>query len=380
MKFLITFGSLFLLGLPLLGREFVVITTQDGTSVYNLRGAIIAANALGGHNTITLRQGTYRLGGYTALEITNGNLTITGRRGTIIDASGLLGGGILDNSVFHISSDARATFDNLTITGGVGYGGGGISNLGQLVLDNCDISGNYSGGFGGGGINNSGDLTMFNCSVSGNSGGIRFGFSSNGGGIYNTGNLVINNCVISGNSTQPGADGDYFPGGLAIFPVGFIPGFDGEAGGDGGGIYNAGDLFLNNSFIIENACGSGGNGSDSMNDNAGNGGNGGNGGGIFNLGSLVLNHCTVRNNSCGAGGNGGNETTDPGRTPKDGNGGNGGSGGGIFNAADASDARLLNRTSVHSNSAGLGGEPGTNGDFGLNGSGPDLFWDIPISR
>jgi len=89
-----------------------------------------------------------------------------------------------------------------------------------------------------------------------------------------------------------------------------------------------------------------------MNDNAGNGGNGGNGGGIFNLGSLVLNHCTVRNNSCGAGGNGGNETTDPGRTPKDGNGGNGGSGGGIFNAADASDARLLNRTSVHSNSAG----------------------------
>jgi len=42
---------------------------------------------------------------------------------------------------------------------------------------------------------------MFNCSVSGNSGGIRFGFSSNGGGIYNTGNLVINNCVISGNST-----------------------------------------------------------------------------------------------------------------------------------------------------------------------------------
>ena len=377
-KLLNTLGSILLIGLPLHGREFVVTTTQDGTGPHNLRGAIIVANALGGRNTITLRQGTYQLGGYTALEITNGNLTIKGRRNTIIDASGLLGRGWLDNPVFHISSDARATFENLTITGGVGYRGGGINNRGQLVLNDCDISGNYSSGFGGGGINNSGNLAMFDCSVSGNYGGVGFGFSCDGGGIYNTGNLVINDCVISGNATQPGVDGDYFLSGWWL-PIGFYPGFDGEDGGDGGGIYNAGNLVLNNSVIAGNACGSGGDGSDSINDNAGDGGNGGNGGGVFNLGTLVLNRCTVRNNSCGAGGNGGNETFDSSGTLIDGNGGTGGSGGGIYNAADGSDARLI-RTSVRSNSAGLGGEPGTNGDYGLNGSGPDLFGNFTIHK
>ena len=83
---------------------------------------------------------------------------------------------------------------------------------------------------------------MSDCIVSDNSGGLGLAFSRDGGGIYNTGNLVIDNCVISGNSTQPGVDGNYFLTG-GWFSVGFYPGMNGEVGGDGGGIYNTGNLF-----------------------------------------------------------------------------------------------------------------------------------------
>jgi hypothetical protein len=359
-KFLAAFCCLFLIESQLHARVFFVTEAQDTTNATSLRGAIIAADKLGGNNAVVLlHQGTYRLNRYVydvdepsgysgGLVITKGELTIFGQPKAIIDASDLIGSGDLDNSVFHVLTNARVKFENLTIIGGVGYNGGGICNEGTLSLNNCNISGNTSFFYGGGGIYNSGNLSMTKCNISDNSGGFGLSDSDSGGGIYNVGNLFIKNCVIDNNYTKTGFNGDYlWGGGLIIITVGApIPGFSGGDAGNGGGIYNAGVVSLQDSIISNNICGSGGNGSDSYNDPAGNGGNGGNGGGIYNAGILLMSHCKVENNSSGAGGNGGNSLYYESGLLQDGNGGNagsGGSGGGIFNAAGASQAQLRKR-------------------------------------
>lgn len=85
--------------------------------------------------------------------------------------------------------------------------------------------------------------------------------AGDGGGIYNAGELTITNCTISGNSaTYPGNSSSYRGGG--IYNVGdlIVTGstFSGNSAPMGGGIYNIGELIITDSMISENSAESGG--------------------------------------------------------------------------------------------------------------------------
>jgi protocatechuate 3,4-dioxygenase beta subunit len=119
----------------------------------------------------------------------------------------------------------------------------------------------------------------------------------NGGGIVNAGTLTVTNSTISGNSASGGQ----------LY---------------GGGIYNIGTLTVTNSTFSGN----------SVLDSGGNFGGGG--GGIFNQGTLTVTNSTFTGNSAGAGGGGGivnNGTLTVTNSTVSGNFVSGGPSGGIFN-------------------------------------------------
>ena len=345
--------------------------------------------------------------GYTGdLNITNGYLLILGQNhsGVTIDATNL------GDRVFNIQNGARLMLDNLIITGGAaisspryvrnvgfdlsGESGGAIYNSGELILQDCNVSGNSSGngisnGGDGGGIYNIGNMKLINSIVSGNvcgSGGMggKSGFyngrGGNGGGIYNDGKMTVESCLINGNT--------------AGFDI--ISKFNFEFyGGNGGGIYNSSTLNLNDCTISDNTAGKGGDG-EIWSPKGWPGGNGGNGGGICNIGTLIARNCLITRNSGGSGGTGGTTLVFSGASQIGGTGGNGGNGGGIYNEAPASQTKLI-ETKVVSNMTGAGGEGGIyiifsggpsssniiggiTGSSGLAGSYPNLFGDFTILR
>ena len=370
---------------PAFAMVFTVTATNDTASIGSLRGAVIAANRMGGNNTIILggdpplrprgqpQPRVYQLTISGAdeddaqtgdLDITRGNLTIIGTTSdVVIDATGL------GDRVFQVFPNARLRLKNLIITGGtapqaqfgsfysptLGAGAGGaINNAGMLTMDDCVITNNTSGGGAGnpgnaggqggadgGGIYNAGTLTMDHCVVAGNAtgDGVDGATGGNGGGINNDGTCRLTDCVISKN--QSGAGGG---------PAGNINGFGGS-GGDGGGIYNSGKMALKNCSIGENFCGLGASGGSpgfqTYDTPGGWGGNGGSGAGIFNVGEVQLDFSTVYGNGTGNGGNGG--TAGAG-----GSAGQGGKGAGIFNGGKLS----LNTSTVSGNLCGDGGNAG----------------------
>jgi hypothetical protein len=173
-----------------------------------------------------------------------------------------------------------------------------------------------------------------------------------GGGIFNAGQLTLNDSTVGNNRTGAGgAGGDSTTS----------DGGNGGDGADGGGICNIGNLTLTDSTVISNGTGSGGKGGDSSNDFAGDGGTGGSGGGIANSGTAILNSTTVQDNGTGEGGAGG--------SGRYGLGGRGGHGGGIHNSGTL----LLNAATVRNNVVGFGGLGGDGGDgdggFGGDGGG-----------
>jgi len=102
-----------------------------------------------------------------------------------------------DRRVFSITNGAIVKISSLTIrNGNVNGNGGGIENLGNLILFNCNIDSckaKY-----GGGIRNGigGVLTILFCEIRNNEGTLR------GGGINHIGSLMtIENCAISNNKS-----------------------------------------------------------------------------------------------------------------------------------------------------------------------------------
>ncbi|MDB6025773.1 MAG: putative Peptidase propeptide [Verrucomicrobiales bacterium] len=125
------------------------------------------------------------------------------------------------------------------------------------------------------------------------------GLATDGGGIYNEGNLTLNQVTMVRNSAR----------GINGGNGGSDGGLGGNGGnGTGGGIYNTGTLTLNQSTVSQNSAlgGDGGNGGDGVFSGGGAGGTGGNGsgGGIYNAGIVTLNQSTLSENSA-AGRNGG---------------------------------------------------------------------------
>jgi CSLREA domain-containing protein len=196
---------------------------------------------------------------------------------------------------------------------------------------------------------------------------IRFGLApagiganagSQGGGILNNGNLTLNDCTVTHNHAGKGGDGN-------------INTPWGGWGGNGGGIYvNDYDILtLNRTSVNNNHAGDGGLGYQS-----GAGGSGGRGGGISaeDLSEINLYNAYVNDNQGGKGGDGGDG---PGMDA--GNGGYGGYGGGIY----CDDCIMeLWVTSVLRNKSGVGGNGGdaSGGDFnggnaGISGFGSGLY-------
>jgi len=115
-----------------------------------------------------------------------------------------------------VNENVTAVVERFTIQFGRADSAAGISNYGNLTLNECTISDNID--FGdwtseGGGIRNGqhGTLTLNNSTVSNNE-------SSSGAGIFNAwGTIIINNSTISGNTARGVGGGFNILGGTAYF-------------------------------------------------------------------------------------------------------------------------------------------------------------------
>jgi hypothetical protein len=170
-----------------------------------------------------------------------------------------------------------------------------------------------------------------------------------GGGIYNDGELTLIDCNISANQCGNGYDGYFY-----VFYV-KCPGW----GGAGAGIYNNHILNLSKCTIDSNICGDCGGAIDACGEIP----IGGDGGGIYNaLNAIaVIDGCTISHNLTGNGFEGG-EDHDISNS--------GGKGGGIFNAGDLTTTDCT----FQYNQTGYGGF-GTysGGDGGRSGNGGGIY-------
>jgi hypothetical protein len=124
---------------------------------------------------------------------------------------------------------------------------------------------------------------------------------------------------------------------------------DGSPSEDGGGVYNAGSLELEESAVTNNHTGHGGDGANAP--NYGNGAASGEGGGIYNTSSLTIKHTTILSNTTGMGGNGGTNCIN---IPPCAIGANAGDGGGILNIG----ALSISYSNFSANATGAGGNGG----------------------
>ncbi len=342
----------------------------------SLRGAISRANAeTGAIFTILLPQETYHLTlpGEEDDNISGdldlrGNVVIYPRSVgvVVITADGL-------DRVIQIFEGAYAAINNVTITGGQageGQSGGGIYNLGSLMLANVVVSGNRAGdgrmaamedrqgepGGSGGGIENQGELTCSNCMVFNNQAGKggdtlpehqgypgqTGGLGGVGGGIANRGFLTLLNSTINSNQAGAGGVGNStyvppwpYPGpelapGIAESPASYDYAGNGGDGGSGGGLFNSSRLSIADSQVFDNQAGSGGEGGAAW-ISGGIGGQGGNGGGISSYGWLKVERSTIANNRSGLSGASGYGGYKQGAAGSRGP----GHGGGLYNSGEA---------------------------------------------
>jgi hypothetical protein len=194
-----------------------------------------------------------------AADLTISDLTIDNGDTSGTGAKDGRGGGILNLGSLKVTNSTfsrnHGSFGSAGIGNGIPQeGGGGTSNL---MLSDSVFFDNVAGLVGGAIGNGDGStMNLTGCTISHNTA------VGDGGGIANQGIAILNKCIISGNTV-----------------TGSFPGLPG-----GGGIINAGQLFLTASDITGNSSAS-------------------DGGGIVNGGQMALTHTNVTGNK--AMGNGG---------------------------------------------------------------------------
>jgi CSLREA domain-containing protein len=217
----------------------------------NAEWTIIDANLASRVIELAPRDGQFVYARLTAVTLTNGNAGAPGDRGGAVlipDPAALFG---LDRAIVRNNFAAS--------------GGGAIFNAGNLDISRSAITENESDAqaagdwdAAGGGIYNSGSVSIARSSISGN-------WAVRGGGLANeSGNASILNTTFSDNfardrggavSNQPGQEGANPR--QASADLSFVTivsnrvGYE-DAPGSGGGIYNAGGLWIASSIIARN--------------------------------------------------------------------------------------------------------------------------------
>lgn len=334
-----------------------------------LRAAVQETNALPGADSISVPAGNYLLSiaGPGEDASATGDLDVTDHLsiGGANVANTIIDGGHLDR-VFHVDPVGAGTVEvdlsNLTVQNGsvTGVGGGGILNVGRLVVANAVVSGNTSDLAGGGISNGPGSFaTVVDSMVIGNSGGaggsgpefccggiavvassmltvIRSTIGGNfaggigGAGIGSTGTVELVDSYVVDNSTSGTAGGIGNGGPLTLIRTsvtgntaategGGIFTFaetvvrtstisDNTAGTDGGGIWNASELRLEDSSITDNSALLGGgmfnSGTMSLSNSVVGGNFAANSGGVINFGTLRVAESMILSNTSEAGAGG----------------------------------------------------------------------------
>lgn len=194
-----------------------------------------------------------------------------GMTNTTIDG----GGPTLNSNVFVIASNVTVTLRSLTISGGFSERepGGGVHNLGNTKIEDCQIRSNYT--------------------------------SQRGGGVANEGSLVVSNCVIISNSAD-GAGAIQNKSGSMVLWNTFVGGNVGKENGFLA-IENNGTMAIIDSVIVTNRTGGPGSGSSAgpcignlgslaMTNTIVQGNFSPDGGGVYNSGEITMHECTIGGN------------------------------------------------------------------------------------
>ena len=236
--------------------ELGPLATDTGTGC-SLREAIHSANtdtafggcpAGSGVDEIVLPAGIYELTLGSQLAVASSLIIAgSGRMDTIVQ--GASSRGTASHRVFGILS-GNATVTAVTIRYGKSSDGGGIRNVGSLVLKDVIIAENDGHSLDGGGIVNYGSLVLRDAVVSNNN---VSGLFAGGGIANNNGDMTILDSDISGNEAAYGG-GIYNHSVGATLEISTSTISDNYAREIGGGIYNQGPLTIENSSIVDNSA------------------------------------------------------------------------------------------------------------------------------
>lgn len=201
-----------------------LFTGQDGSGSVSLRGAIEAADNLGGTTTIVVPAGTYNLSlGEIIFGNKSENITINGAdsSATIINMTS-----VNQDRIFLINQSGTianviTTIQNLKFTNGLlksdGYGGGAILAGGpsnSLTITTCEFKGNaISSGSTGGAVNISGGGTiaithssfLSNANATGDGGAVYYFLQNNVSGSFNVTNCTFNDDSLTTTTAATGS-------------------------------------------------------------------------------------------------------------------------------------------------------------------------------
>jgi hypothetical protein len=257
----------------------------SGTAASCSEGALNAA--LSGGGTLTFDCGDAATIAITSVKTIDADTVIQGGNRVTISGSNAV-------QVFRVEVGVHLELDGVTIADGFGdlEPGGGIRNLGTLVIRNSTLANNFTLGFGGA-VANEGTCSMSDTTLADNIGGNGGGAIANfrtleirrsllfrntagldsilgqeipgsGGGIENFGTLTISNSTLSTNTAVTYVDVD----------LGDIPGF-------GGGLFNPGTATVANCTFSRNRTTN----------------NHPEGGGIVNEGTLAIRNTIIANST-----------------------------------------------------------------------------------
>ncbi len=189
------------------------------------------------------------------------NLTLIGAGDGGNSASNTILNGNSAGRVVLIAAATSVTLRGLRLTGGAAYAGGGIENNGTVDLTDCTIKGNAANS--GGGVSNTGAAAFTGCDITDNTtSGFGGGISNNGGTVTLTDTLIADNTAGTGGGIN-NSDAFESPASVTFNAGNEITGNAAtDAGGGGGGIYNAATVTFNqatsikrNSAVSENGSG-----------------------------------------------------------------------------------------------------------------------------